>query len=126
MPSLPGAAPPAKVATARAGLAMAIATFAMAGASAVQAVLYLSRFGVDGRTDGFFVAFALYTTFGVFGQSIRLTAVPLLVGRTLRLTPREFALALVLVAVPVIALTCGLAGPLAHVLAPGCPRETAR
>ncbi|UGS37742.1 MATE family efflux transporter [Capillimicrobium parvum] len=119
VPSLPGAAPPAKVATARAGFAMAIATFAMAGASAVQAVLYLSRFGVDGRTDGFFVAFALYTTFGVFGQSIRLTAVPLLVGRTPRLTAREFALALVVVAVPVIVLTCGLAGPLARILAPG-------
>jgi peptidoglycan biosynthesis protein MviN/MurJ (putative lipid II flippase) len=108
-----------KVADARAGVAMAIATFAMAGASALQAVLYLSRFGVDGRTDGFFVAFAVYTTFGVFGQSVRLTAVPLLVGRAPAVTPREFAGALALIAAPVLLATIALAGPLAEVLAPG-------
>src|SRR3954453_17149264 len=112
-------APRTKVATARAGFAMAIATFAMAGASGIQALLYLTKFGVDGRTDGFFVAFALYTTFGVFGQSIRLTAVPLLVGRVPHLSPREFAGALMLVAAPVIVLTCAAAAPLAQVLAPG-------
>jgi peptidoglycan biosynthesis protein MviN/MurJ (putative lipid II flippase) len=98
---------------------MAIATFAMAGASAAQAVLYLSHFGVDGRTDGFFVAFALYTTFGVFGQSIRLTAVPLLVGRVPQLTTRELATALLLVSAPVLLVTCALAAPLAQLLAPG-------
>ena len=65
---------------ARAGLAMSLATFAMAAASGIQAVLYLSSFGIGGRTDGFFVAFALYTSFGVFSQSIRVTSAPLLVG----------------------------------------------
>jgi peptidoglycan biosynthesis protein MviN/MurJ (putative lipid II flippase) len=108
-----------KVADARAGFAMAIATFAMAGASALQAVLYLSRFGVDGRTDGFFVAFAVYTTFGVFGQSVRLTAVPLLVGREPAVSPREFAGALAIIAAPVLLATIAFAGPLAEVLAPG-------
>ncbi len=64
---------------ARAGMAMSLATFAMAAASAGQAVLYLGRFGTNARTDGFFVAFALYSTFGVFSQSLRLTSVGLLV-----------------------------------------------
>ena len=69
-------AAPEKAREARAGMAMSLATFAMAAASAIQAVLYLSLFGTSGRTDGFFVAFALYTTFGVFSQSLRLTSVP--------------------------------------------------
>ena len=47
---------------ASAGLAMSLATLAMAAASGLQALLYLSSFGISGRTDGFFVAFALYTT----------------------------------------------------------------
>ena len=59
---------------------MAVATLAMAATSGIQALLYLSSFGVGGRTDGFFVAFALYTSFGVFSQSIRVTSAPLLVG----------------------------------------------
>ena len=117
--ALPAVSSPTKIATARAGVATAIATFAMAGASAAQAVLYLSRFGVDGRTDGFFVAFALYTTFGVFGQSIRLTAVPLLVGRRPQLTTRELAGALLIVTAPVLLVTCALAEPVARLLAGG-------
>ena len=71
------------------------------------------------QTDGFFVAFALYTTFGVFSQSLRLTSVPLLVEPTARLTVREFAAGLGLVAVPVLILTEPLAGRFARVIAPG-------
>jgi hypothetical protein len=104
---------------ARAGVAMSVATFAMAAASAIQAVLYLSEFGTSGRTDGFFVAFALYTTIGVFSQSLRLTAVPLLVGDRPRLTTGEFALVLGLVAVPLIIATGPLAPVLSGLLAPG-------
>jgi hypothetical protein len=104
---------------AHAGIAMAAATFAMAAASGIQAVLYLSAFGVDGRTDGFFVAFALYATFGVFSQSIRVTSAPMLVGDRPRMTPRELAVALVLIALPVALVTMPLAGPFAHLLAPG-------
>ncbi len=77
---------------ARAGMAMSLATFAMAAASAIQAVLYLGHFGTNARTDGFFVAFALYSTFGVFSQSLRLTSVPLLVEPGARLSVREFAI----------------------------------
>ena len=73
---------------ARAGMAMSIATFAMAAASAIQAVLYLGHFGTNARTDGFFVAFALYSTFGVFSQSLRLTSVGLLVQPGARLSER--------------------------------------
>jgi peptidoglycan biosynthesis protein MviN/MurJ (putative lipid II flippase) len=104
---------------ARAGLAMSLATFAMAAASAIQAVLYLSRFGTSGRTDGFFVAFALYTTFGVFCQSLRLTSVPLLVEPGARMTMRQFTTVLGLIALPVLIACIPLADPLARLLAPG-------
>ncbi len=85
---------------ARAGLAMSLATFAMAAASAIQAVLYLGRFGTNARTDGFFVAFALYSTFGVFSQSLRLTSVGLLVEPGARLDVRRFAAVLGAIALP--------------------------
>jgi hypothetical protein len=102
---------------------MAVATLAMAGSSAVQAVLYLSEFGVSKRTDAFFAAFALYTVFGIFTQSIRVTAVPLLVGER-RMSRWEFAGTLSLIAVPAI-VACGpLASVLAEVLAPGASAST--
>jgi peptidoglycan biosynthesis protein MviN/MurJ (putative lipid II flippase) len=104
---------------AHAGVAMAIATVAMGLTSGIQALLYLNSFGIGGRTDGFFVAFALYSSFGVFSQSIRVTSAPLLVGDRPRLTPRELAIALAAIAVPVGIATIALAGPMASVLAPG-------
>jgi hypothetical protein len=104
---------------AQAGMAMAAATFAMALASGIQAALYLHAFGIDGRTDGFFVAFALYTVFGVFSQSIRVTSAPLLVGADRTLSVREFAATLGLIALPVAIVTGPLAHPLALLLAPG-------
>jgi peptidoglycan biosynthesis protein MviN/MurJ (putative lipid II flippase) len=91
----------------------------MAAASGIQAVLYLGRFGTNARTDGFFVAFALYSTFGVFSQSLRVTSVPLLVEPGARLSVRRFAAVLGLVAGAVVLLTGPLAGPLSHLLAPG-------
>ena len=111
--------PAATTGKARAGMAMSLATFAMAAASGIQAVLYLGRFGTNARTDGFFVAFALYSTFGVFSQSLRLTSVPLLVEPGARLSMRRFAIVLGCVALPVLALTSPLAGPLSHLIAPG-------
>ena len=99
---------------AHAGVAMAIATVAMGLTSGIQALLYLNSFGIGGRTDGFFVAFALYSSFGVFSQSIRVTSAPLLVGDRPRLTPRELAIALVAIAVPVAIATIALAGPMAE------------
>ncbi len=104
---------------ARAGMAMSIATFTMAAASAIQAVLYLGRFGTNARTDGFFVAFALYSTFGVFSQSLRLTSVPLLVEPGARMSVRRFAATLGLIALPVVVVTIPLAGQLAQLIAPG-------
>jgi peptidoglycan biosynthesis protein MviN/MurJ (putative lipid II flippase) len=104
---------------ARAGMAMSVATFAMAAASAIQAVLYLGRFGTNARTDGFFVAFALYSTFGVFSQSLRLTSVGLLVEPGARLSARRFAAVLGAIALPVLLLTGSLAVPLSHLIAPG-------
>jgi hypothetical protein len=104
---------------AHAGVAMAVATLAMGLTSGIQALLYLSSFGINGRTDGFFVAFALYSSFGVFSQSIRVTSAPLLVGERPRLAPAELAFALVAIALPVAILTVPLAGPTASLLAPG-------
>ena len=104
---------------AHAGVAMAVATLAMGATSGIQALLYLSSFGIGGRTDGFFIAFALYTSFGVFSQSIRVTSAPLLVGSRPRLSPTELAVALVAIAIPVAIATIPLAGPLAALLAPG-------
>ena len=109
----------ATVRKARAGMAMSIATFVMAAASGLQAVMYLGRFGTNARTDGFFVAFAVYTTFGVFSQTLRLTCVPLLVEPRSRLTVREFAAALGLLGLPVLIATVPLAVPVSHLLAPG-------
>jgi hypothetical protein len=104
---------------ASAGVAMAVATLSMAAASGIQALLYLNSFGVNGRTDGFFVAFALYTIMGVFSQSIRMTSANLLIGERPRLLPREYGACLGLVAVPVLVLTIPLAPQFAHLLAPG-------
>jgi peptidoglycan biosynthesis protein MviN/MurJ (putative lipid II flippase) len=104
---------------AKAGVVMAAATFSMAAASGIQAALYLHSHGIDGRTDGFFVAFALYTVFGVFSQSIRVTSAPLLVDPRRSLPLREFGATLAVIAVPVALATIPLAHPLALVLAPG-------
>jgi hypothetical protein len=104
---------------AHAGVAMAAATLAMGLTSGIQALLYLSSYGIGGKTDGFFIAFALYTSFGVFSQSIRITSTPFLVGARPRLTPAEFGSALVVIAIPVALVTIPLAGPLAAILAPG-------
>jgi peptidoglycan biosynthesis protein MviN/MurJ (putative lipid II flippase) len=104
---------------AHAGVAMAASAFAMAAASGIQAVLYLSSFGVNARTDGFFAAFALYATFGIFSQSIRVTSAPMLVGDRPRLTPTELAATLLAISVPVAVLTLPLASLSAKVLAPG-------
>jgi peptidoglycan biosynthesis protein MviN/MurJ (putative lipid II flippase) len=115
----PAARPASTVNKARAGMAMSIATFVMAAASGLQAVMYLGRFGTTPRTDGFFVAFAVYTTFGVFSQTLRLTCVPLLVEPRARLTARTFAGALALLGLPVLLATVPLAGPVSHIIAPG-------
>jgi hypothetical protein len=104
---------------ARAGVAMSVATFAMAAASAIQAVLYLSEFGTSGRTDGFFVAFALYTIVGVFSQSIRMTSANLLIGERPRLLTAEYGVCLGLIAIPILVLTFPFADQFAHLLAPG-------
>ena len=96
---------------------MAISTLAMAGASAIQAVLYLGEYGATARTDAFFAAFAVYQVVGVFTQAMRVSSVPLLVGDKAIGMLRFFG-GLAVIAVPVI-IACGpLAGPLADLLAP--------
>jgi hypothetical protein len=104
---------------AAAGRAMAAATLAMAAAAALQAVLYLAVVGVGTDTDGFFAAFAVYTILGVFGQSLRVTAVPLLVDG--RMGARRLACALVLLGGVVLVACVPLAGATAALLAPGLP-----
>jgi hypothetical protein len=98
---------------------MSVATFAMAAASGIEALLYLDTFGIGGRTDGLFVALGLYATFGVFSQSIRITAAPLLVGEDARLSPRELAIIVLAIALPVAVVTIPLASSVMPLLAPG-------
>lgn len=104
---------------ASAGVAMSVATLSMAAASGLQALLYLNSFGVNGRTDGFFVAFALYTIVGVFSQSIRMTSANLLIGDRPRLVTVEYGVCLGLIAIPILILTIPFADQFAHLLAPG-------
>ncbi len=112
-------APDTRLKHAKGGLAMAIATFTMASTSGIQALLYLSSFGVNGRTDGLFAALAPYVVFGIFSQSIRVTAVPLLVGARPRMSTATFARGLCLIALPVALTTVVLSGQLSSLLAPG-------
>lgn len=100
-------------------MAMGLATLAMAAASGIQAIAYLHSFGTTDRTDAFFAAFALYTVFGVFCQSIRVTSVPLLVGPDRALRGREYAATLTLLALPVAVVCFGLAEQISGLLAPG-------
>jgi peptidoglycan biosynthesis protein MviN/MurJ (putative lipid II flippase) len=104
---------------ASAGVAMSVATLSMAAASGLQALLYLNSFGVNGSTDGFFVAFALYTIVGVFSQSIRMTSANLLIGDRPRLVTAEYGACLALIAIPILVLTIPFADQFAHLLAPG-------
>ncbi|MBJ7472321.1 MAG: hypothetical protein JHD16_13525 [Solirubrobacteraceae bacterium] len=113
----PEAVPQAPTRAARAGALMAISTLAMAGASAIQAVLYLGEYGATARTDAFFAAFAVYQVVGVFTQATRVSSVPLLVGDKAIGMLRFFG-GLAVIALPII-VACGpLAGPLADLLAP--------
>jgi hypothetical protein len=115
------ASPPAdtRLKQAKGGVAMAIATFTMAATSGIQALLYLGSYGTSARTDGLFAALAPYIVFGIFSQSIRVTAVPLLVGPEARISTATFARCLGLIALPVLVATVLLAGPLSNLLAPG-------
>lgn len=107
---------------ARAGALMALSTLAMAGASAIQAVLYLGLYGATARTDAFFAAFAVYQVVGVFTQATRVSSVPLLVGERAIGMLRFFG-AMAVIALPII-VACGpLAGPLAELLAPSAQGE---
>lgn len=109
--------PEAPTRAARAGALMALSTLAMAGASAIQAVLYLGEYGATARTDAFFAAFAVYQVVGVFTQATRVSSVPLLVGDKAIGMLRFFG-AMAVIAVPIV-IACGpLASPLAELLAP--------
>lgn len=96
---------------------MALSTLAMAGASAIQAVLYLGEYGATARTDAFFAAFAVYQVVGVFTQATRVSSVPLLVGdRAIGML--GFFGAMAVIGLPIV-LACGpLAGPVSGLLAP--------
>lgn len=118
-PPLPAdaALPDRPTRAARAGALMALSTLAMAGASAIQAVLYLGEYGATARTDAFFAAFAVYQVVGVFTQATRVSSVPLLVGEKAIGMLRFFG-AMAVIAVP-IAIACGpLAGAVAELLGP--------
>ncbi|MCA1648268.1 MAG: hypothetical protein LC797_23360 [Chloroflexi bacterium] len=85
--------------------------------SATQVAFYLRDFGATHRTDGFIVAFAVYSLVVVVAQILRTTAVPLLSGPKPVLTGPSFGWAVVLVAAVTAGACEALAVPLAHVIA---------
>jgi peptidoglycan biosynthesis protein MviN/MurJ (putative lipid II flippase) len=60
----------------------AIGGIAVLFGAALMGVLIARRFGASARTDGFFVANALYGVFLILAQSLRMTAVPRLIDGT--------------------------------------------
>lgn len=82
----------------------------------MQVALYLHRFGTSHRTDGFIVAFAIYSLVVVVAQILRTTAVPLVSGTQAPVTRTQFGWAVAAVAVLTTALFAGLAVPLGRLL----------
>jgi hypothetical protein len=89
---------------------------AIAVTSAAEVLAFLHRFGATTRTDGVFVAFALYSLVTVFAQILRTSAVPLVSGEGAPLTPAEFVTALTGMAVVIAILGFLGAGALGDVL----------
>jgi len=89
---------------------------AIAITSAAEVLAFLHRFGATSRTDGVFVAFALYSLVTVFAQILRTSAVPLVSGASAPLTSAEFLSALAAMGVLVTVVGFVGARPLGDVL----------
>ncbi len=110
-------------------LMTAVAIGAVALASGVQAMLFLSRFGVTRRTDGLMASYAIYTLVAVLAQMLRTTAVPLITGDSPRLNRPTFMAATAALSASIVAVVLLGAGPISSLfssaLTPG-GREVAR
>ena len=108
------------------GLAQIVVAFAAAGAGALLA----HRFGRNAETDGFLAAYAVYLLFVLVAQSFRMVVVPELTraaaeGR-LAGESRAFALAFLVVGVPVSLLVAVFADPLGQLITGSLPESSAR
>jgi len=108
------------------GLAQIVVAFAAAGAGALLA----HKFGRNAETDGFLAAYAVYLLLVLVAQAFRMVVVPELTraaaeGR-LAGESRAFALAFLVVAVPVSVLVGLFAHPLGELITGSLPASSAQ
>jgi O-antigen/teichoic acid export membrane protein len=109
----------------RSALVIAASTVAMGAAAAATGIVLARVFGRSAETDGFLAAYGVYLVFALTAQTLRIVLVPELTraerdGRLLSET-RSYASAVILVAVPVIAVVAAAPHPFAHALTAGLP-----
>jgi hypothetical protein len=103
------------------GLLTGLSTLAVTGSAAASGVVLAQEFGRGDRTDGFFLAYAVYLVLTLAAASFRIVALPALtVAEVEGRLPDELgrqAVALALVAVPAVVLGAALAHPLGDAVA---------
>ena len=104
-------------------VATAAGVLAIAVGSGAQALVFLSEFGVNARTDAVFAAYAIYVLVVLFGQFLRTGAVPLVSGLYAPLRRSEFLLLACGVGVVLALLVAILAEPIAGLIGPSLGKE---
>lgn len=103
------------------GVLTGLSTLAVTGSAAASGVVLAQEFGRGDRTDGFFLAYAVYLVLTLAASSFRIVALPALTvaevdGRLAEELGRQTA-ALALVAAPAVILGVALAHPLGDAIA---------
>jgi hypothetical protein len=113
----------------RSGLLTGLAQVVVALASAGAGALLAHEFGRSAETDGFLAAYGVYLVVVLVAQAFRMVVVPELTraaaAGTLGGETRGFALAFLLVAVPVSALVAVFSGPLGELITGRLPPSAA-
>jgi hypothetical protein len=114
----------------RSGLVTGLAQVALSLAAAGAGALLAQKFGRSAETDGFLAAYAVYTLLVLAAQAFRLVVVPDLTraaeeGR-LAGESRAYAIAFLLLAVPVCVLVGVFSHPLGGLVTGTLPAESAR
>ena len=119
VPRTPGSRP------IRNALVVAGSTIAMGAAAAATGIVLAREFGRSAETDGFLAAYGVYLVFALTAQTLRIVLVPELTRaeRECRLPAetRSYAVAVLLVALPVTVVVAVAAHPCAHALTAGLP-----
>src|SRR5262249_23173642 len=102
----------------RSGLMTGLSAVAVSGSAAAAGLLLAHEFGRNARTDGFFIAAGLFLVLILAARSFRTVVLPALTRAaargTLAAETRSYALALLVPAVPAIALVAIFSGPLGN------------